>query len=334
MPALVAVAVCAAALLVGPSRTTFLSVPRVVFAPLLALKDANPTEADVLIDELMSTPNDALLARMGQQIDSILTVEFMEAIELRIAASNEIGESQALEQLRMSVIDFAEEVAEGVKRLEPDYERWTEEEEAAKRKASTAKGPSTLPRRRTAADVATAFVPQLPAAEGADAKDIERARGRFRLQQLLAAAHVSADQLDARLVELSDGSLLDAPFFSHLQWEVDEQIRKGNQKLLTILELVVQRACLQVEAGRPEVALLTSLLQTRDKLLRAEMYERRLATASEATRRRFALAVEETMLTLEKAVLSGQTVDKDLLLQLRLIGIEMEPYVQADTRAD
>jgi hypothetical protein len=323
-----------AALSVGPFRSTFLSAPRLAFAPLLALKDANPAEADVLIDELLSTPNEALLARMGRQIDSILKAEFMQAIELRIAGANEVDESQALEQLRVSVVDFAEEVADGVQRLEPAYQKWTEEEETARSQASAAKDPSTPPRRRTATDVATAFVPQLPAAEGEGAKDIERSRGRFRLQQLLAAAHASADQLDARLVEMSEGNLLDAGFFSHIQWEVDEQIRKKNQKLLTILELVVQRACLQVEAGRPEVGLLTSLLQTRDKLIRAEMFERRLATASAATRTRFGHAVEETMLALEKAVLSGQTVDKDLLLQLRLIGIEMEPYVQAESRAE
>lgn len=293
------------------------------------MRDATPS-ADDLIDELVSTPSEALLARMGQDIEAILKIEFMDAIESRISRTDEAAESQRLEQLRMSVLDFAEEIAEGVQRLEPDFERWTKEEETAKVRAAQTVDPIKKPRRRTAADVATAFTPKLPEAEGEGADAVERSRGRFRLQQLLYAAHASADELDACLADMVDQGLLDSSFFSHLQWEVDEQIAKGNQKLLTILELVVQRACLQVESERPEVALLSTLLQTRDQLLRAEIFQRRLATAPHITRERFAKAVHETIVTLEKAIFNGQRVDKALLVQLRLIDIEMRPYLGSD----
>ena len=35
---------------------------------------------------------------------------------------------------------------------------------------------------------------------------------------------------------------------------MDEQIKKQNRKLLTILEVVVQRVCLEMEGSKPEVA--------------------------------------------------------------------------------
>jgi len=82
-----------------------------------------------------------------------------------------------------------------------------------------------------------------------------------------------------------------------------------------------------VEADKPEVAILSALLQTRDRLLRAEIFERRLRSTSKPTRARFATTVTETQVALEQAVLRGQNIDRELLLQLRLIGVEMEAYV-------
>ena len=92
---------------------------------------------------------------------------------------------------------------------------------------------------------------------------------------------MSTDRLDALLVE--ERNKLDANFFAHLQWEIDEQKRMKNSKLLGILEVVVQRACVEVETGQPEVALLSAVLQTANQMARREMYQRELvclATAS------------------------------------------------------
>ena len=131
---------------------------------------------------------------------------------------------------------------------------------------------------------------------------------------------------------------LDETFFEHLRWEVEQQVAAKNEKLLGILELVIQRACVEAEAGHPEVGLLAaltltltltptltltltltpihsnpnrnqvellaSLLQTRNREMRQEMYQRKLATAVEVVRRQFGASVQETQLRLEKDLLA------------------------------
>ena len=64
----------------------------------------------------------------------------------------------------------------------------------------------------------------------------------------LATAQES-HKIDRVLRDMSSKNELDRGFFEHLQWEVDEQKTAGNQRLLKILEVVVQRACLEVERG-------------------------------------------------------------------------------------
>ena len=51
---------------------------------------------------------------------------------------------------------------------------------------------------------------------------------------------------------------LDEAFFEHLRWEVEQQVAAKNEKVLAILELVIQRACVEAEAGHPEVELLAA----------------------------------------------------------------------------
>lgn len=135
---------------------------------------------------------------------------------------------------------------------------------------------------------------------------------------------------------------LDEAFFEHLRWEVEQQVAAKNEKVLGILEIVIQRACVEAEAGHPEVELLAAqtltltltptpnpypnptpnptrnpipnpnpqqiellaaLLQTRNRELRQEMYQRKLSTAEEVVRRQFGASVQETQLRLEKDLL-------------------------------
>ena len=107
------------------------------------------------------------------------------------------------------------------------------------------------------------------------------------VRYMLEAAGTSVDRVDALLKEERDK--LDAGFLAHLQsaiassgvlqcvycalrlrkkkhndpcvqvvdsrrWEVDQQVKKQNRKLLGILEVVVQRTCLEMEGNQPEVA--------------------------------------------------------------------------------
>ena len=89
---------------------------------------------------------------------------------------------------------------------------------------------------------------------------------------------------------------------------------------------VVQRACIELEAGRPEVALLSSLLQTQNVMVRKELYERSFAPASRSVQRAFTELVAETQLELEKRVLRGESVEPALLQSLRVISLEAAEY--------
>ena len=73
------------------------------------------------------------------------------------------------------------------------------------------------------ADAAGA-VSRLPSAGGANATEGERARGRFGLERLLAAAKSGGGALEERLEEMAEAGLLDGGFFSHLEWEVGQQV--------------------------------------------------------------------------------------------------------------
>uniref|UniRef100_A0A7S0NV75 Uncharacterized protein n=2 Tax=Calcidiscus leptoporus TaxID=127549 RepID=A0A7S0NV75_9EUKA len=120
---------------------------------------------------------------------------------------------------------------------------------------------------------------------------------------------------------------LDRDFFEHMQWEVEQQVVQKNRRLLDILELVIQRACVQVEAGEPAVQLLSTLLQTHDRDARLEYYKQILAQAPVTMRSRFAETVQETRMHVEKASMRSEPINQSLLRQLRLISIEMVPYL-------
>jgi hypothetical protein len=72
---------------------------------------------------------------------------------------------------------------------------------------------------------------------------------------LLDAAKAGTNKLDALLRE--ERARLNREFFEHMRWEVEEQTKAKNRRMLDILEVVVQRACIEVEEGRTEVALRT-----------------------------------------------------------------------------
>lgn len=154
---------------------------------------------------------------------------------------------------------------------------------------------------------------------------VDRARCRFRVHRLLDAAHVSAQDLDRVLEEMAED--LTPGFFDHLQWEVQQQIEKKNRPMLEILELVVQRACAQKELGQPDMQLLSTLLQIRERETRSHLYYTRLRNLDVSSRKRFASTVLATQMHLEKALLKHETIDTDLLTQLRLISIEMADHV-------
>lgn len=228
----------------------------------------------------------------------------------------------------------AEEIAKAGRGQLEEEERAAQEmttraaEAAAKARATNRpvdSGARPTPRRTAAApgDMQAAAAPGM---EEADALAREkRAKYRFLVERLLDAAKAGTNKLDALLRE--ERARLNREFFEHMRWEVEEQTKAKNRRMLDILEVVVQRACIEVEEGRTEVALLSALLQTRNPTARSEMYERELALTSPRVQAAFAQLVRETQLELEKAVMRGQQVDGELLQMLRVISAEATNHI-------
>ena len=259
---------------------------------------------DAAIDDLLAHGSgESLLPALGRRLDLLLDGRLIERLDERVAAS---AEPAPLAELREVSLAFLEEVASHVQELDPEL---AAAEQAAEKAAADAS--------------AAASAAATPPPNSAEA----RARYRFRLEQLLDAAKAGVAPLDAALREMR--AELDGGFFAHLQWEVDQQVAAKNRKVLEILELVVQRACLEVERAEPELQLLGQLLQVQSTEVRREMYETRLKPLGVDAQRRFAAALSGTEGELEKAQLRGDAVDATLLRQIRTIGAECKECAPA-----
>ena len=326
-----------AALFAGRSLLLSPAASRPAVAVRAQLGGADP---DTVINELLGAPENAVLSVMGQRLNTLTDRNFMVHLEQRRARAASTAEQQALGELSDAVCDFLEELVSRVQEVGPQIREQEESAAAAAQRAEAEAEAAPV-----AASVGTASagdpfgainaemgqLPELPARQAGESLDEaqtreKRALNRFKLEKLLDAAHTGAGNLDAALRRM--GSELDEPFFEHLRWEVEQQVAAKNEKLLGILELVVQRACVEAEAGHPEVELLAALLQTSNRELRQEMYQRRLTAATPEVQRQFASVVRETQLTLEKEVLEGRPVDTTLLQQLRVIALEMFDHMQ------
>ena len=291
---------------------------------------AVPDQLDATIDELLEISKpEALPALLGRRLEVLTDARFIPGLEARRAASPTEYEATQLLQLGEFVVDFLEEVTSQVRDLEPELAAAQAEADVITKQAEADAKPICTE------TTSFSFDPPPPAASTGKEVDHEglsqaerekRAKNRFLLEKLLDAAGVSTDRLDALLVE--ERNKLDANFFAHLQWEIDEQKRMKNSKLLGILEVVVQRACVEVETGQPEVALLSAVLQTANQMARREMYQRELVLPRDGQRvaDAFVALVTETQLELEKRVLRGELVDQSLLQMLRVISLEAGEY--------
>ena len=310
-----------------PPRVTSNFVSR-ASVPHLCQGDA---KIDTCIDELLAEAKpEALPALLGRRLDVLTDGRFLARLEERRAATTIEYEQLQLEQLADLVVTFLEQLTERVKELEPELQAAESEAdesiaEIAKAADEARRAVSSAPPRRARSSMPIADSPSAgDAASSANTVkegDEQKAKYRFLLERLLDAASAGVDRLDKLLAENRDK--LDAGFFAHLQWEMDEQKKMKNRNLLGILEVVVQRACVEVESGQPEVALLSSLLQTPNQSVRMELYQRSLLPEGVAVQRAFVALVTDTQLTLEKKIFRGEQVDPSLLQTLRIILAEV-----------
>lgn len=312
---------------------------------------ADPYHANTLnlvINELLEVDEVGLPSLMSKRLNLLTDSSFMNVFHERIAAEASDAERDRLQHCQGVVLEFLEEVAEQIARLEPEL---AAAEQEAQQAAAVTTAPAAIeaPRGGRCADgdrskpTVTAAAPTRVDATTPMLRDDgststrpidvqadellreKRAANRFKLHQLLDAANVGVEKLDSAVARMRPE--LDNDFFDHLQWEVDQQIQKRNTKLLGVLELIVQRTCFEMEVSMPEVRLLGMLLQTKNRTVRQELYARDLQPADWATQARFAQSVRETQMHLEKAVLRGEQVDVELLQQLRVIALEMADYM-------
>eukprot|EP00325_Prymnesiales_sp_UTEX-LB-985_P006669 CAMPEP_0174701126 /NCGR_PEP_ID=MMETSP1094-20130205/5864_1 /TAXON_ID=156173 /ORGANISM="Chrysochromulina brevifilum, Strain UTEX LB 985" /LENGTH=313 /DNA_ID=CAMNT_0015898725 /DNA_START=148 /DNA_END=1089 /DNA_ORIENTATION=+ len=278
---------------------------------------------ETTIDELIAEEKqEALLALLGRRLEVLTDSNFLPRLEARRSSTSSETEREELALLADLVVDFVEEVAERLQQLEPAVATAQEQADNVTSKAAAAavtRHVGETPRRRAPAATAPLEMLREDDAE-AEARE-RRAAHRFLVERLLDAAHAGVDRLEALLHD--ERKRLDRGFFEHLQWEVEEQRKAGNRRMLEILEVVVQRACVEVEGGQLEVALLSALLQTRNSASRHEMYQRELAPAGVGMQAAFKQLLLDTQLEIEKAVLRGESVDPTLLQQLRVIGVEV-----------
>ena len=291
---------------------------------------------DAAIDDLLAHGSgESLLPALGRRLDLLLDGRLIERLDERVAAS---AEPAPLAELREVSLAFLEEVASHVQELDPELAAAEQAAEKAAADASAAASAAASAGDLGVAAAAGAAVARFdpsaapppepePAAATPPNSAEARARYRFRLEQLLDAAKAGVAPLDTALREMRDE--LDGGFFAHLQWEVDQQVAAKNRKVLEILELVVQRACLEVERAEPELQLLGQLLQVQSTEVRREMYETRLKPLGVDAQRRFAAALSGTEGELEKAQLRGDAVDATLLRQIRTIGAECKECAPA-----
>ena len=291
---------------------------------------------DAAIDDLLAHGSgESLLPALGRRLDLLLDGRLIERLDERVAAS---AEPAPLAELREVSLAFLEEVASHVQELDPELAAAEQAAEKAAADASAAASAAASAGDLGVAAAAGAAVARFdpsaapppepePAAAPPPNSAEARARYRFRLEQLLDAAKAGVAPLDTALREMR--AELDGGFFAHLQWEVDQQVAAKNRKVLEILELVVQRACLEVERAEPELQLLGQLLQVQSTEVRREMYETRLKPLGVDAQRRFAAALSGTEGELEKAQLRGDAVDATLLRQIRTIGAECKECAPA-----
>lgn len=222
---------------------------------------ARMSSAESTIEELIEAPELNRPSICSKKLDEIATASFFTTLDERIEAAEGSVEAADLEQIREVALTIVEAAAEKIAEVA------SAEAEAssaiASAKADSSRRSPPPPRKPTSntafftgkparADMAPARAAAPPLTRTADELEREtRARNRHRLHTLLDAANVGVAALDEAVASMRGE--FDGAFFSHMQWEVEQQVAAKNTKLLGILEAVVQRVCVEMETGAPEV---------------------------------------------------------------------------------
>ncbi|KAG8470706.1 hypothetical protein KFE25_009127 [Diacronema lutheri] len=295
-----------------------------------------------VVRELLGASDDELLGVMQRNVPNLLSPSFIGTLRRigRQAASE--TEREAVRRLEFSVVVFLEALIESVQELER-AEAAGEGALGARASKPADEIPDNMPRRADGSNAPTSkpLRPRMPApkppptpaqaeARASLSADEALAQHRLLLQQLLVQASKGVEQLESTLQAMAARGELDAPFIDHLKWEMNEQVARGNSKLLHILQLVVQRACFAAEGTFSESSAaahhLSAILQIHDRDMRRAYWERVVIRLPDAERAQFASAVCTVYADLGLRVQRGIDVDDALLRQIRLVRDELDEH--------
>lgn len=296
------------------------------------------TRATAVVEELLAAPDHELLVAMQRNVESLLSPSFIATLRRVGRQARTDEQREAAKRLEFSVVVFLEEFIEQVQELE-------RADAAGEAIIDVAPSPAAdgIPRRADGSNAPTTRslrqrtpmpkpAPTRAQAEVRATLSAEEALVEHRalLQALLAEASKDIQALENRLQEMAAARQLDGPFIEHLKWEMNEQAVRGNAKLLHILQLVVQRACLASEGMLAESSVaahhLSAILQLHDRDARRSYWERVVVRLPDADRTQFAQVVCNVFADLGLRVQRGIDVDDSLLRQIRLVRDELDEH--------
>lgn len=307
--------------------------------------DGSPLGA--VVEELLNSSDDEMLGAMQRNIPAMLSPGFLGALRrvARLAVNDE--DREAARRLEFSVVVFLEEFIEQVQALEKaEAEGFIDMSSMAPDLSAEVANVDRIPRRADGSNAPLSRPPRLRAPRAPPAPAAAAAAGaaaavqsaeellvvhRAMLQELLREAATGVNALEACLQSMAAQGQLRPPFIDHLKWEMDEQVKRGNARMLHILQLVVQRACLTMESMLDESSAaaqhLSTILQLHDYDARTDYWKRVVARLPERERSQFAQVVCSVFADVGLRVQRGMDVDDSLLRQIRLVREELDEHI-------
>ncbi|KAJ1633253.1 hypothetical protein T492DRAFT_982398 [Pavlovales sp. CCMP2436] len=269
---------------------------------------------------------------MQRNVESLLSPSFIGALRRVARQAPSEAESEAAKSLEFSVVVFLEELMEHIEAMQVAEANGEPIELLAdniprRADGSNVPAPAKLLRPRAPKPVPTLAQEEVLTVR---ATEVAQLSHRELLEELLTAASKDIQSLEACLQRMAADRQLSAPFIEHLRWEVDEQVESGNTRMLHILQLVVQRACLAAEGMLDEQSAaahhLGAILQIYDGAQRRDYWRRVIVKLPAADKTQFSKVVCNVFADLGLRVQRGVDVDESLIRQLRLVRDELDEY--------
>jgi hypothetical protein len=296
----------------------------------------SPEFSDV-VDELMRASDDELLQVMQRNIQALLSPGFIGTLRRVGRQGVTEGQREAAKRLEFSVVVFLEELIEQVQELERAEASGdaggaplpSPIAESVPRRADGSNALATRPLRPRAPKPPP--TPAQAAVQKAQSAEELQMDHRARLEALLMAASKDAQSLEEALQQMAASQQLDGPFLAHLKWEMNEQVARGNARLLHILQLVVQRACLVAESTLAEAGVaahhLSTLLQIHDREARRSYWQGVVAKLAVNDQQQLVKVVCNVCADVGQRVQNGMEVDDALLRQIRVVRDELDEHL-------